>query len=864
MKVIHSPNYVASLLLGASLLAVSTPAWAQDVEQTDESGLGEIVVTAQKREQNLQDVPIAISAISSEKVEQLGISDSRDLSGMTPNVTITQGTTSGSAAVISIRGIPTPASETFGLDTSNGLYIDGIYIGRSGASGLDVMDIERIEVLRGPQGTLFGRNTTGGAIHFISRQPSKVLRLKAEAGIGNFGAWNGRIAFDPGEILGISTSFSYAHRQRNGVVDNILQPDKSLDPGARESDSFRIAARTELGGTGSIQYIFDWSKITGAPTNFQLTNVADGTVRAPLVVDGQAVVVTQQAPVQQYLAGVTFANPACAALAAPTRVYREQVCNDISSTSMDKSWGHNFQIQNDFDGFAVKLTSGLRFWNNDSNSDLDGIGAFTGPRFSNASLFNGFPSALLQNLGFPVGTSNFLAATPVPTISQNLFDTNNKRRHRQFSNELEISGDTDKLDWVVGGFYFWEKGSEDNPQNSGFILDTNSLVFSNTAFVGVLQGVGFPALTAQAFAPVLAPLFRSANPARYRMVQTLATLRYTATSESTAVYGQATLYPGGREGPLRLTLGGRYTWDSKQMARTQNGTAPLASPESGKAQFSKFTWNAMLGYDLSDQVTTYVRAATGYRSGGFNAQDAAVAGSLPFFEPESVISFEAGIKSELFDRRLRLNLAGYYNEYSDLAVNIPLTNAPPGTFASRIGNAGKVTYTGFEAEATAKLTDNFTLEGSIGYVDINFKEFMSGQSTTPGNPPVNIASVVTPGYTSPLTANAALNMQFPLGNGPRLYGRVSYTYEDGKYSFANDISSPFNTVLKGDDRNVVDAQLGIDGISIGGGEVDFKVWVKNLLDSKDFVRAIDFGQLGFGGGYYADPRTFGATVGVKF
>ncbi|MFM5949835.1 MAG: TonB-dependent receptor [Novosphingobium sp.] len=862
MKFSHYPRFAMRLLLSTSAISCAVPAMAQ--EAADEGGLSEIVVTAQKREQNLQDVPIAISAIGAEKVSQLGISDSRDLSGMTPNVTITQGTTSNAAAVISIRGIPTPASETFGLDTSNGLYIDGIYIGRSGASGLDVMDIERVEVLRGPQGTLFGRNTTGGAIHFISRRPSKELRVKAEAGLGNFGAWNGRISLDPGEILGIATSFSYSHRERNGVVDNILQPDKSLDPGARKSDSFRIAGRAEIGGTGSIQYIFDWSKTTGAPTNFQLTNTADATGPTSAIVAGQPVVVTQQAPVRQYLAGVTFANPACAALAAPTRVYREQVCNDITSTSMDKTWGHNLQIQNDFGGFSVKLTSGLRFWNNDSTSDLDGIGAFSGPRFTNTSLFNGFPSALLQNLGFPVGTSNFLAGTPVPTISQNLFDTNNKRRHRQFSNELEISGDTDKLDWVVGGFYFWEKGSEDNPQNSGFILDTNDRVFSNTAFVGVLQGVGFPLASAQAFAPVLAPLFRAANPARYRMVQTLATLKYSATSESTAVYGQATLYPGGREGPLRLTLGGRYTWDTKWMVRTQNGAAALATPDHGKAKFSKFTWNVMLGYDLSDQITSYARVATGYRSGGFNAQDAAVAGSLPFFEPESVISFEGGLKTELFDRRVRLNLAGYYNEYTDLAVNIPLTNAPPGTFASRIGNAGKVTYTGFEIEGTAKLTDNFTVEGSLGYVDIKFKEFMAGQSTTPGNPPVNIASVVTPGYTSPLTANAALNMQFPLGNGPRLYGRVSYTYEDGKYSFNNSLTTPFNTVLKGDNRNVVDAQLGIDRIKIGGGEADIKLWVKNLTDSHDFVRGIDFGQLGFGGGYFADPRTFGATVGIKF
>jgi iron complex outermembrane receptor protein len=868
MKSFETFNHAArALLLGGSLFALCVPAYAQNADAAEEEGLGEILVTAQKREQNLQDVPIAISAISAQKVEQLGISDSRDLSGLTPNVTIVQGTTSQAAAVISIRGIPTPASETFGLDTSNGLYVDGIYIGRSGASGLDVTDIERVEVLRGPQGTLFGRNTTGGAIAFISRAPSETFKLKAEAGYGNFNAWNGRITVDPGSIAGIATSLSYSHRQRNGLIDNILQPKDSLDPGSRKSDAVRFAARMELGGTGSIQYIFDWSKVRGGTNAFQLTNVADGTPRAPVVLPGGPVVATQQAPVAQYLAGATFASAACQALAAPTRVYRTEVCNDVSSFSSDKTWGHNLQIQNDFDAFKVKLTSGFRQWHSNSVSDLDGMGAFTGPAFTNASLFNGFPAGLLGSLGFPAGTSAFLAGSAVPKVTQNLFDTNNKRRHKQFSNELEFSGDTDTLDWVLGGFWFWEKGGENNPQNSGFVLDTNSAVFSNAAFVGVLRGVGFPQLAAENFAPLLAPGFRAANPARYRLVQTKATLIYTAEAVSKAIYGQFTLYPGGRDSGLRLTAGGRYTWDTKRMARAQNGAAPLAVLETGKANYSKFTWNLMAGYDVAEGVNLFARAATGYRSGGFNAQDAVITGTttLPNFSEESVTSYEIGLKSELFNRKLRFNVSAYHNIYQDLAVNIPLTNAPAGTFASRIGNAGKVKYTGFEVEAQAVLTDNFSVDGSLGYVDIKYKEFMAGQSTTAGAPPINIASVVTPGYTSPLTANAAINAKFPLGMGnARLNARVGYTYEDGKYSFTSTIATPYNDALKGDNRNVIDAQISVDRIALGGAEAEVKIWGKNLTNSHDFVRGVDFGQLGFAGGYFAEPRTYGMTLGVKF
>ena len=850
-------HMAVGLMVGTSMLAIASPAMAQTTDSKpadtktadaqDQAGLEDIVVTAQKREQNLQVVPIAISAISADKVDKLAIRDARDISGMTPNVTIVQGTTSNSAAVISMRGISNGGSESFGLDNANGLYVDGVYIGRSGASALDVMDVERIEVLRGPQGTLFGRNTTGGAIAFISRKPADKFTLKAEAGYGNFNAWSGKVSIDPGKILGITSSFTYSHRERNGTVDNILQPNDSKDPGARKTDSFRGALRVELGGTGSIQYIFDWSRTNGITPAFQLTNTSNGAVRPPLIINGQSVQVTQPAPVAPYLSSVTFLQPQCAALAAPTRAYRDKVCNDIPNTAFDKSWGHNFQIQNDFGGFRIKSTTGYRFWNSSNNTDLDGLGAFTGPAFTQPTLFNGMPAALLAFIPtIPAAAVPFIAGSPVPRVQQNLFDTNNVRRHKQFSEEIEISGDTDTLDWVGGGFYFWEKGSEYNPQNSGFILDTNTIFLSNFGALG--------------------PSFVAANPARYRMVQTKSALAYTATSESAAIYGQATFYPGGRDSGIRLTAGGRYTWDNKALFRTQNGATPLATPERGSANFSKFTWNLMAGYDLTNDINVYGRVATGYRSGGFNSQDPVIPGTaqLAHFNPESVISYEVGLKSELFNRRLRFNVAAFHNVYTDLAVNIPRTDAPAGTFATRVGNAGKVTYTGFEIEAQAILSENFNLEGNIGYIDIKYKEFLAGQSTTSGAPPIDIASVNVPGYTSPLTANAAINMQFPLSGSARLVGRVSYTYEDGKYSFTNNIGSPFNDALRGDNRNIVDAQIGVDRIGMGATQGEIRFWVKNLTNRHDFVRAVDFGQLGFAGGYFADPRTYGVTVGVKF
>jgi iron complex outermembrane receptor protein len=843
------------LLVGTGLAATAMPLAAQQAEQASGATIEEIVVTAQKREQNLQEVPLAISVLGGEKLQQLQVNDARDLTGLAPNVTVVTGTSSNNAAVISMRGITSPASETFGLDTANALYLDGIYIARSGASGMDMAEIERVEVLRGPQGTLFGRNTTGGAIAFVSRAPSDELGVRAELGLGNFDAFNGRIAFDTGLIGGaFKATLSYARRQRDGTVDNILEPKDRFDPGGFKTDSFRAALRADIGSTGYVQYIFDWTKTIGAPPAFQLTNVANGAPRPPLTVNGVQIVQTQQAPVAQYLANATFLNPDCAALAAPTREFREEVCHDTALPTTDKIWGHNFQVYNDFGDVAVKLVAGYRQWDNDiRGTDFDGLDTFRGPAFTSTTTFNGFagtPAQALLPFVFPAGTPqatiNFVANTPVPTTTASLFTTSNTRRHEQFQAELEFSGDTEMLDWVVGGFYFWEEGSEDNLQQSGFVLDTNAAVFSR-------------------FGP-LSSTFQASNPARYRLVVTPASLVYSTDAESKAIYSQVTYYPGGRDSGASITAGARYTWDEKSILRTQQGAAPLPIPETGDASFSKFTWNLMGRYEFSPEASVYARVATGYRSGGFNASDPVAPGgsTVPNFDEETVTSYELGFKSELFDRRLRLNIAGYHNIYEGLAVFQPVLTGQ-GTFQSIVRNAGKVEYTGIEADFQAVVTDNFSIDGAIGYVDVNFKELLIGQPVNPAAGVQNIAQLAQPGYTSPLTANLAVNAVFPLAaNGTELRARVGYTYEDGKYSFNNAISSPFNEEILGDNLDVVDAQIVIDKIPLGGGEARVMIWAKNLFDDNNLLRGVDFGPLGYAGGIFGLPRTYGVTLGFKY
>ncbi len=297
-------------------------------------------------------------------------------------------------------------------------------------------------------------------------------------------------------------------------------------------------------------------------------------------------------------------NPACAALAAPTHTYRDKVCFNSDNGARDQIWGHNLQIQNDFGGFKIKSTTGYRIWHSDNyGSDMDGLGQIQGPLFTSSSVLNGMPLSTLQYIYPTGGTAAYLASQPVPTTTRDLFTTQDFRKQKQFSEEVEVSGDTDHLDWVVGGFYFYEKGSEYNPQNSGYVLDTNAAVFTSATFGG------------------LAPLLQAGNPARYRLVVTNSLVNYLTNAESVAVYGQGTYYVDGRDGKLSLTGGLRYTWDNKSIILFQNGPAPLTTPDSAHANFQRLTWNAMARYAFTHDISVYARAASGYRSGGFNPSD---------------------------------------------------------------------------------------------------------------------------------------------------------------------------------------------------------------------------------------------------
>jgi iron complex outermembrane receptor protein len=420
-------------LSGAALAQEETPE-AESEEAADAAQAGQppagaerMVITARKREESLQEVPLAVSGFDEAMLEGLGVAQTDDVVALAPNVYLTQ--TPGSAANIgvSIRGIG-GAEPLLTRDTGVALYVDGAYIARTSGAVFDLIDLERVEVLRGPQGTLYGRNATGGAVNYISRRPSEEFGFEQTASYGNFDAWLTRTRIDTGEIAntGLKSTFTYLAKNREGYVDDRNASDDT-DPGAYDVDAFRIALGWDPVEDFSAFYTFDYSALAGEDALFQLTEInpavtgaLDPTSRTPEVDEDRISLVNE----------------------------------DFHDTSTHRIAGHNLTLDFDYGITNLKSISTYRTWDNtEEGTELDG----------NADLLANF----------------FFTPTPVQ-----LFAATNEREQHQFSQELQLYGPVgERLDYVTGVYFFREAFDEFNPQQ---------FLVTNLANPTVPPGFGVP------------------------------------------------------------------------------------------------------------------------------------------------------------------------------------------------------------------------------------------------------------------------------------------------------------------------------------------------------------------------------------
>ena len=404
--------------------------------------LEEVVVTAQKREASLQDTPIAITAFSSDSLEAMGALNATDVGEYAPNVTIVP--TFGSAGNIrtSIRGVST-GDPSLAVDPKVGMYVDGAYIARNAGAVFDIVDIERIEILRGPQGTLWGKNTTGGAINIITRKPLGELAIKQSLTFGNDGLFKSLTSLDTPTYANVSAKFSYMMKDYDGWATN-TNPEGEEDLGALDTDAYRVALHWDATDTLSADYSYEKTDIDAVPLPLQITHVGPGATDNLF---GTFDVLTST-----FYSGYNPLNDMLSIVEPNKRVEKFHLDgNDVESTEIS---GHNLTFVWDNEYMQIKSITAYRDYESDlPGNDLDG------------------------------GSWQTEAGEAVP-----MFHAQNSKEQDQFSQEIQFIGTAfdDRLDYVAGLFYFQEDGKEVNPWDAIFYVNDPSRPV-------LLRGIG-PAL----------------------------------------------------------------------------------------------------------------------------------------------------------------------------------------------------------------------------------------------------------------------------------------------------------------------------------------------------------------------------------
>lgn len=764
---------------GAIALALSNPAMAQVQAETppDDSGIDVIVVTAQKRSQNIQDVPIAITAIGSELLESRGIDSIDKIGSIAPNVKIERLPGSKSATQIAIRGSVT-INSAITWEPAVGVYLDGVYIAKSEGSIFDIADIERVEILRGPQGTLYGRNALAGAVNFITRKPSGEAGGSVDVTYASFDEVRVRGVLDLPQMGPVSAKVSGLYRRRDGLIDLAPGNPSGLDRiDSIDSGSFMVQLRADITNNLVADYTFDYAKMGQTPPLSQLVGVNR---------NGDPRDIFDPGSVSYPFVGAFFPLDQ---VANPRRTETASIDRRVFERS--RSYGHALTLSLDLGDAELKSITAYRDLAWGQSLDLDG--------------------------------SPFPVAAGMRTTDYNAF-----------SQELQLTGRAfdGRLNYVLGGFYFDESAATLNPQTyfgGGVDLDSN----------------------------------------------------YGSNTRAWAIYAQMDY---DLTDALKLTVGGRYTEEKKDISRffrvnfdAANGilaplvVADLAAGVVPDASFNDFSPTATLAYAITDDVNVYARYARGFKSGGFNGETnvfsaptaACPSGALELcnpYRPEIVDSYELGLKTRLLDNRLIFNVAAFRNDSKDMQLSV--FTATLGA-ASVVQNAGSARIQGLEVEAVARPVDAVTINASLAFLDPSYRSFIDGGVDVSNNRAFPHAPKTT----------ASLGVDWRVAEGSwgqiNLYGDVNHVSEYFTFPYALTASSPSDQVAgtsRSPGRTIVNLRGTVANIPLGGADVDVSLFVRNVTDEADPSNFIDFGPA-FGGlllGYFPDPRTFGVTAAVRF
>jgi len=796
---------------GISMLAlVAAPGAAFAADEDSSGGIAEIVVTAQKKAENIQSVPISISAIGGEQMATMQVTSLQSLQGSVPNVQIDNFANTPNNAVFTIRGIGVIEPDPYAGNTVS-IVVDGVPQFFSMGALLDTYDVNRVEILRGPQGTLFGANTTGGVVNVVTNRPTGELGGYVRAMYGNYNRFDVNAALEVPVVQDkLSLRVTGVHTQRDGWVTNTWNGE---DMGRKNVNAVRG------------QLYFTPNSDTKITIQGEYVAARNG---APVVVNGG---LPGEA---NYVPAGTFWNGATLPMYTSPCAVPNQPC-----VAPDKYYSGNNEVPDQSDMTTRFVTATAEF----ANTPLGNITAITG--YKNFTLFE-------------------------YTDQDGTAKTNNSTRRRthgwQFSQELRsdfklgesfsaVAGlfylkthydhyQMYHLDFAFPGFTQYNEQEQGTESISAFLQTYTQLTDRLKLSAGIrythdkIDARSFLDYS-YGFVPLTNPDFRGPNNDRDVTILLDNNFDFAGLGDY-----NPTLYQYDLTQPLGA---GQINYGSILVAPNSAITA------GGKKSWNNVGWKIGLDYELGRNQLLYASWARGFKSGGFTGRIASqLDGDTPY-DPEKVDTFEVGIKADLLDRRLRTNLAAFYTSYRNMQVALIGYDSATRTQYNRILNAAKSEIKGFELEVQAIPINRLTLRGSVSYLDTKYKEFVytdssSGSSTRLDGLPLQNA----PKWQAVLGANYT----YEFAGGSKVTADVSWMYTAKKY-YTSIFDTPRSTVQP---TYYVDASLTFhapdDRFTVG-------VWGKNLADNRYISTVYDSpGYMGLVG--YAPPRQFGVSAGFNF
>lgn len=744
----------------------------------------DIVVLARRREENLQEIPISITTFDETAFEERSMVDITDLSTFTPNVTI--GTTFGfgfgsSELVAFIRGIGQLDTAIF-ADPGVGLYIDGVFLARSQGGVMDLLDVERIEVLRGPQGTLFGKNTTGGAISIVTKRPTNELVGRLSGTLGEFDRRDARASVAGPLNEKLKASLALQSTNRDGFAHSLWNGAKYNDV---NRDTGRLALRWEPTSKVTVDVTGDYSRERETGGNQILlaltpTPILDFYNRAHVAAG------LQPATEELWLADGFYDSYTS---------FPGLVNQDVYGTSVVMNWRLGGSL-------AVQSISSYRGSSLHNSGDLD--------------------------------------ATPLAVA-----DSMSRVNVDQLSEELQLSGVSagDRLRWVAGALYFRER-----PRARAQTDVMRDLFDALELAPGpVVSPPGAPpGLCDPGPAPPGVPCFGGAgNPANLLFFDGFGDLNdNNMATKSRALFGEATYDVSER---ISATFGVRYSRDDKwfhYVSTTPSGV--LRADLFNQDHWADVTPRLSLSYRLKPDLLLYFTAAKGYKSGGFNGRPA-TRKVLDPFDPEKVWAYEAGWKSDLLERRLRLNGAAFWSDYEDIqfAASVEVNGVP--VFVTQ--NAGRAEIRGFELELETLPAPGWNISASVGYTDSDLVE-------VDPRVPFSLEEGVKLPKTPEWTANTAIQYAFDLHEQGAFIARADYRYSSKIY---NDLLNSETIAQR--NLGLLNARLSWTPLS---SRWDLSAFVTNLTDEDYIAHGSVAGAFGFHIGVTGRPREWGLTAQWRF